>query len=102
MADKATKTKKAPKKAAEPKVDAKVVLQGIGAAFKEEQARSKSKKGKPRSEQTEEQLKATWMNSNLTNLDTRIDAYHHFHMKVNDGNILPREDIKVVLGGFDA
>ena len=102
MADKATKTKKAPKKAATPKVNAKAVLEGIGAAFKEEQAKSKSKKGKARVDQTVTQLKATWMNSNLTNVNTRIDAYHHFHMKSNDGEIKPREDIKVILAAFDA
>ena len=84
------------------KKDAKAVLEAIGAQFREERAAKKSKKSKPRSEQEATQLKATWMNRNIKNMDTRIDAYHWYHIKENGGEILPREDIEVILGSYDA
>jgi len=99
----AAKAKKETVEAAEPKVDAKEVLRQIGATFREEAAR-KSGKGKstPRCDQEVHQLKATWMNRNIKNMDTRIDAYHWYHIKENDGEILSQEDIRVVLDAYDA
>lgn len=98
MASKAKKVVKV----AEPKVDAKEVLRQIGASFKEEASR-KSGKGKstPRCDQEPHQLKATWMNRNIKNMDTRMDAYHWYHIKENGGEVLSQEDIKVVLEAYD-
>ena len=104
MANKATKktpVKKTVKKVV-VKVDAKEELKSIGARFKEENLRRQGSSKTPRSQQDKGVLRGTWMNRNITNIDTRIDAYHWWNVKENDGQVLPPEDIRVILDEFDS
>jgi|6_EtaG_2_1085325.scaffolds.fasta_scaffold321903_1 hypothetical protein len=100
MANKATK--KTPAKKTVAKVDAKEALKSIGAKFKEENLRRQGSSKTPRSQQDPKVLRGTWMNRNISNMDTRIDAYHWWNVKENDGQVLPPEDIRVILDEFDS
>ena len=95
-------TKPKTKKKAAPKVSAKEALKSIGARFKEEHAQKQAKSKTPRSKQDKGVLRGTWMNRSITNMDTRIDAYHWWNQKENDGQVLPPEDIRVILDEFDS
>ncbi len=81
------------------KVSAKDALKAIGMSLRTER-KSNKKNAAQRCDQQPHQLKATFQNDAIP-METRVDAYHWYHVKANDGEVMASEDILTILEAFD-